>query len=749
MATPTAQLLSRTLYATDGLTTVWDFAFSGGYLDPSHVKAFTETPAGVRTPIVITEPMLIGEFQLQITPALAAGDELTIYRDTPKDLPLVDFTDEAGFSEISLDTNAKQAVFIAAEAIDTVNSLNVAAAIEAEESAGDSALAAAASASSSAASALAASIHADSANDAKASAAISAASATSAAGLAQSAYDSFDDRWLGPKESDPALDNDGASLLIGTVYFNTTANQHRVWNDTAWVAPLADIEDNSVTDAKIVSVSDTKVTTDDGAGGALFTTVRGFINRVLSSTGSAFVGFIQNFTGAVARSVQDRLRDTVNVKDFGAVGDGVVDDTAAMQAAHNTGRLVYYPAGTYLFTNNISIANGGIVGDGMTQTFLKSNDATTANLITYTGSYVANLNVPKFADFQLVGNEAKAQGAGLSVNSGTGETEYLNFTNVTFSLLPIGIAFERASLWKIIGCNFLACSVAGVRVRNLNVADAGDSVIMGCVFNNPFATGDGVLQQSSGGLKVVGNKFLGGRSAYYLLYDSSNGGTSVLNICDNSIEQMANAGLLFSNAAGASPFTNIIVANNEFGVQPRGISIDAGLSLTEVVITGNIFNLAASPGTPFGIGANDLNRFLISGNVFRGNGGASTGVSLVNCSNGKVGVNTYSNLSTVFAESGSANVHTTLTRQSGTGVTSTAGWASYGSGFRSPATTVNFPTAFLVAPSLADIRASVIATGGETTVIVTSATAGSFTCVVLADVSGIAAQFSWEASGVL
>jgi hypothetical protein len=142
MATPTAQLLSRTLYATDGLTTVWDFAFSGGYLDPSHVKAFTETPAGVRTPIVITEPMLIGEFQLQITPALAAGDELTIYRDTPKDLPLVDFTDEAGFSEISLDTNAKQAVFIAAEAIDTVNALDVATAINAAEAAGISAAAA-------------------------------------------------------------------------------------------------------------------------------------------------------------------------------------------------------------------------------------------------------------------------------------------------------------------------------------------------------------------------------------------------------------------------------------------------------------------------------------------------------------------------------------------------------------------------------------------------------------------------------
>lgn len=133
MATPTSQLLSRTLYDTDGITTVWDFSFSGGYLDPAHVRAYIESPLGTRTDIVVTEGMLIGAFQLRITPALAAGNELVIYRDTPKNLPLVDFTDEAGFSEVALDTNAKQAVFIAAEAIDTVNATDVTAAAAAAE----------------------------------------------------------------------------------------------------------------------------------------------------------------------------------------------------------------------------------------------------------------------------------------------------------------------------------------------------------------------------------------------------------------------------------------------------------------------------------------------------------------------------------------------------------------------------------------------------------------------------------------
>jgi hypothetical protein len=49
--------------------------------------------------------------------------------------------------------------------------------------------------------------------------------------------------------------------------------------------------------------------------------------------GSSLVGFQQAGTGAVSRTVQSKLREFVSVKDFGAIGNGVADDTAAIQAA--------------------------------------------------------------------------------------------------------------------------------------------------------------------------------------------------------------------------------------------------------------------------------------------------------------------------------------------------------------------------------------------------------------------------------
>ena len=66
---------------------------------------------------------------------------------------------------------------------------------------------------------------------------------------------------------------------------------------------------------------------------------------------SSTVAYTPAGTGAVATTVQTKLRESVSVLDFGAVGDGVTDDTAAIQAAI-----------TYAFSTNVKIEVTGNKG---------------------------------------------------------------------------------------------------------------------------------------------------------------------------------------------------------------------------------------------------------------------------------------------------------------------------------------------------------------------------------------------------
>jgi hypothetical protein len=70
---------------------------------------------------------------------------------------------------------------------------------------------------------------------------------------------------------------------------------------------------------------------------------------------AAQIEFLQAGVGAVVRTVQSKLRDTVSVKDFGAVGDGVADDSSAILDALQSGaQMIYVPPGTYAMSGNIS-----------------------------------------------------------------------------------------------------------------------------------------------------------------------------------------------------------------------------------------------------------------------------------------------------------------------------------------------------------------------------------------------------------
>lgn len=96
------------------------------------------------------------------------------------------------------------------------------------------------SASNSASTATTQATNAASSASAAATSATAAQTAQTAAEAARdsalAAYDNFDDRYLGPKASDPTVDNDGNALLTGALYYNTTSAVMKVYTGSSWVA---------------------------------------------------------------------------------------------------------------------------------------------------------------------------------------------------------------------------------------------------------------------------------------------------------------------------------------------------------------------------------------------------------------------------------------------------------------------------------------------------------------------------------
>lgn len=101
------------------------------------------------------------------------------------------------------------------------------------------------------------------------------------------------------------------------------------------------------------------------------TAIAEIASDLANAGGSALVGFLQSGTGAVATTVQAKLRETVSVKDFGAVGNGVADDTAAIQNLINQGRTEF-PTGTYKITSSLQYRKDQLIS-GQGKSFAGSN----------------------------------------------------------------------------------------------------------------------------------------------------------------------------------------------------------------------------------------------------------------------------------------------------------------------------------------------------------------------------------------
>ena len=475
------------------------------------------------------------------------------------------------------------------------------------------------------------------------------------------------------------------------------------------------------------------------------------VDASVTSITAPKIKFLAAGVSAGLRDTQSKLRDTVSVKDFmcsdGQLvqGDGVHDDTSGMQAAHNTGKRIYYPFGTYKFST-ITMVSGGIVGDGTGSTLLLSTDTTSADLVTYTGTG-GSTQIPLFRDFLIQGVNGKASGAGINFKPGTGELNYINIDNIITFNIPVGVHFTAASNYSVSNSKFINYTSAGLYIENLNHVDSGDSAVTNCLFNTGQPSGQrfGIWYRSSGGLKVTNSKFNGGGSGFVLGFVSTTFSTGDLAISNCSIENMTDYAIYLGRDAGTFQFGAITLANVQIAICGNGIVTDNSGAITQMSITGH--NIALASGNGYCVQLNSVSNFVVGPGNLIGSGGNPNGINTnATCTNGKIMLQTCAAIpaaNRVVNSSPSVLVETD--RQVGV-VASVTTSTAYGSLFTGTVP-VTFPVGFSTVPT---VICNASGAGGGISAFATNVTVNGFVMQVVGATSGgVVTNCPWSAQGTI
>jgi hypothetical protein len=318
---------------------------------------------------------------------------------------------------------------------------------------------------------------------------------------------------------------------------------------------------------------------------------------IITSIDSSNVTFIQAGTGAVTRTAQAKMRETVSVLDFGADPTGAADSTTAIQNAISAGHAVYFPAGTYLCSTVTLDAGTMIYGDGPTSIIKQTGTiaASTGSIYANSGSAVVqldgivirdiriegtNINSPTFSEFKHLVSLNGVKNAVI---------ENVQFVGFQGDGLYLGSGNIGGQERHNLNVAIRSCTFDGVNAENRNgisVIDGDTVTIEECLFTNttkvgmpgsidcePDANAFAVIRNVS----IRGNRFIGGNEAAIAL-------------------------LLQDQSFLTTPHENFLIEGN-FIQKPKGFNFNGeNISLTDNTIPyGVLFlrNVIKGSDTPF------------------------------------------------------------------------------------------------------------------------------------------------------
>jgi len=193
-----------------------------------------------------------------------------------------------------------------------------------------------------------------------------------------------------------------------------------------------------------------------------------FTTAVQTTTGAVnadIVAYDPPFTGAVSTNVEDKLAQYISVADFGAVGDGVTDDTAAIQDAIDyclsislngiSSPPILYLSGKHLITSSLIInrlvnttkTEFRIIGNGPGQGFYTTGAVTMFDsTLPYTTAPVSEFITFENVEFStsLIGNESFVMSAAFL---------RIKFINCYFYLIRCVVSTIYIQTYYFISCN--------------------------------------------------------------------------------------------------------------------------------------------------------------------------------------------------------------------------------------------------------------------------------------------------------